>query len=152
MAGNIVRWEPMREMLSLREAMDKLFEERFVGPQWRTMRAADGGGATLALDLYETEDALKVTAPVPGIKPEEVEITITGNTLTIKGETKVEEREEKGNYLRQEVRYGSFQRTMELPTAVQSDKAEAVFDNGMLMLTMPKAEQVKPKSIKINVK
>lgn len=152
MAGNIVRWEPMREMLSLREAMDKLFEESFVGPQWRSMWQADGGGATLALDVYETEDALKVTAPVPGIKPEEVEITVTGNTLTIKGETQVEERVEKGNYLRQEVRYGSFQRSVELPVDVQSDKAEAVFENGMLTLTLPKAEQVKPKSIKINVK
>ena len=152
MAGNIVRWEPMREMLSLREAMDKLFEESFVGPQWRSMWQADGGSATLAMDVYETDQALVVNAPVPGIKPDEVEITITGNTLTIKGETKAEEREEKGNYLRQEVRYGSFQRTMELPTAVQSDKAEAAFENGMLTLNLPKAEQAKPKSIKINVK
>jgi len=93
-----------------------------------------------------------VSAPVPGIKPEEVEITITGNTLTIKGETKAEEREEQGNYLRQEVRYGVFQRSMELPVEVQADKAEAIFENGMLKLTMPKSEQVKPKSIKINVK
>ena len=151
MASNIVRWEPMREMLSLREAMDKLFEESFVGPQWRTLWPAEGASA-LAMDLFETEDALVVSAPVPGIKPEEVEITITGNTLTVKGETKAEEREEKGNYLRQEVRYGAFQRSMELPADVQADKAEAVFENGMLKLTMPKSEQVKPKSIKINVK
>ena len=151
MAGNIVRWEPMREMLSLREAMDKLFEESFVGPQWRSLWQAEGG-ATLALDVYETDDALIVNAPVPGIKAEHVEITITGNTLTIKGETKAEEREEKGNFLRQEVRYGAFQRSMDLPTDVQADKADAVFENGMLMLTLPKAEQIKPKSIKINVK
>jgi HSP20 family protein len=151
MAGNIVRWEPMREMLSLREAMDKLFEESFVGPQWRPLWPADGG-ATLAIDLYETGEALVVTAPVPGVKPEEVEITVTGSTLTVKGETKAEERSEHGNYLRQEVRYGSFQRTMELPVNVQANKAEAVFENGVLTLTLPKAEQVKPKSIKINVK
>ncbi len=151
MAGNMVRWEPMREMLSLREAMDKLFEESFVGPQWRSLWPAEGG-APLALDVFETDDALVVSAPVPGIKPEEVEINITGNTLVIKGETKAEEREEKGNYLRQEVRYGSFERSMDLPTDVQADKAEAVFENGMLKLTLPKAEQVKPRSIKINVK
>lgn len=151
MAGNIVRWEPMREMLSLREAMDKLFEESFVGPQWRSLWPAEGG-ATLAMDVYETGDALVVTAPVPGIKPEEVEITITGNSLTVQGETRAEERSEQGSYLRQEVRYGSFQRTMDLPVDVQADKAEAVFENGMLTLTLPKAEQVKPKSIKINVK
>jgi HSP20 family protein len=141
----------MREMLSLREAMDKLFEESFVGPQWRSLWPAEGG-ATLAMDVYETGDALVVTAPVPGIRPEEVEITVTGNTLTVKGETKAEERTEQGSYLRQEVRYGSFQRTMDLPVDVQADKAEAVFENGMLTLTLPKAEQVKPKSIKINVK
>jgi HSP20 family protein len=151
MASNIVRWEPTREMLSLREAMDKLFEESFVGPQWRTLWPAEGT-SSLVMDLFETDDALVVSAPVPGIKPEEVEITITGNTLTIKGETKAEEREEQGNYLRQEVRYGVFQRSMELPVEVQADKAEAIFENGMLKLTMPKSEQVKPKSIKINVK
>lgn len=151
MAGNIVRWEPMREMLSLREAMDKLFEESFVGPQLQSLWSA-GDSASLTLDLYETDDALVVTAPVPGIKPEDVDITITGNALAIKGETKAEEREEKGNYIRREVRYGAFQRTMELPVDVQADKAEALFENGMLKLTLPKAEQAKPKSIKINVK
>lgn len=151
MAGNLVRWEPMREMLSLREAMDKLFEESFVGPRWANVWPGDGA-ATLAMDVYETEDALVVSAPVPGVKPEEVEITIAGNTLTIKGETKVEEREEKGSYIRQEVRYGAFQRSVELPAEVQSDKVEAVFENGVLKLTLPKSEQVKPKSIKINVK
>lgn len=151
MAGNIVRWEPMREMLSLREAMDKLFEESFVGPQLQSLWSA-GDSASLTLDLYETDDALVVTAPVPGTKPEDVDITITGNALAIKGETKAEEREEKGNYIRREVRYGAFQRTMELPVDVQADKAEALFENGMLKLTLPKAEQAKPKSIKINVK
>lgn len=151
MAGNLVRWEPMREMLSLREAMDKLFEESFVGPRWASIWPGDGG-ATLAMDVYETGDALIVSAPVPGLKPEEVEITITGNTLTIKGETKAEQREEQGNYIRQEVHHGAFQRTMELPVEVQADKADAVFENGMLKLTLPKSEQVKPKSIKINVK
>jgi HSP20 family protein len=141
----------MRDMLSLREAMDKLFEESFVGPQWRSLWQAEGG-ATLAMDVYETGEALVVSAPVPGIKPEEVEITITGNTLVIKGESKAEQREEQGNYLRQEVRYGSFQRSLQLPVDVQSDKADALFENGMLKLTLPKAEQAKPKSIKINIK
>jgi HSP20 family protein len=141
----------MREMLSLREAMDKLFEESFVGPQWRSLWSAEGA-STLAMDVYETDETLVVTAPVPGLKPEEVEITIVGNTLTVQGETKAEQREEKGNYIRQEVRYGSFQRSMALPVDVQADKADAVFENGMLKLTLPKTEQVKPKSIKINVK
>ena len=151
MAGNIVRWEPLRDMVSLREAMDRLFEESFVGPRWTSLWSAENG-ATLAMDVYENEDAFVITAPVPGIKPEEVEITITGNSVAIKGETKAEQRSEKGNFLRQEVRYGSFQRSMTLPLDVQGDKAEALFENGVLTLTLPKAEAVKPKSIKVNVK
>jgi HSP20 family protein len=138
-------------MVSLREAMDRLFEDSFVGPRWTSPWSAENG-ATLAMDVYENEDAFVVTAPVPGAKPDEVEITITGNTVSIKGETKVEQRSEKGNVLRQEVRYGSFQRSITLPLDVQGDKAEAMFENGVLTLTLPRAEAVKPKSIKVYVK
>lgn len=151
MAGNIVRWEPLRDMVSLREAMDRLFEDSFVGPRWTSLGSAENG-ATLAMDIYEDEDAFVITAPVPGVKPDEVEITITGNTVSVKGETKAEQRSEKGNVLRQEVRYGSFQRSMTLPLDVQGDKAEAAFENGVLTLTLPKAEAVKPKSIKVSVR
>jgi len=151
MAGNIVRWEPLREIVSLREAMDRLFEESVVGPRWTSLWSTENG-STLAMDVYENENAFVVTAPVPGVKLEEVEITITGNTLVVKGETKAEHTEEKGNYLRQELRYGSFQRSMTLPLDVEGTKAEAVFENGVLTLTLPKAEAVKPKSIKINVR
>lgn len=151
MAGNIVRWEPLRELVSLREAMDRLFEESVVGPRWTSLWSSENGD-TLAMGVLENDEAFVVTAPVPGVKPEEVDITVTGNTLLIKGETKAEQKEEKGNYLHQEVRYGSFQRSMTLPLDVQGDKAEAVFENGVLTLTLPKAEAVKPKSIKINIK
>jgi HSP20 family protein len=151
MAGNIVRWEPLRDMVSLREAMDRLFEESFVGPRWTSQWSAENG-ATLAMNIYENDDAFVVIAPVPGVKPEEVEITITGNTVSIKGETKAEQRSEMGNVLRQEVRYGSFHRSVTLPLDVQGDKVDAMFENGVLTLTLPKAEAVKPKSIKINVK
>lgn len=151
MATNLVRWDPVREMMPLREAMDRLFEESFIGPRWTPLWAAEGGG-TLAVDLYETDDDLVITANVPGVKPEELDINITGNTLVVKGETRLEEKTEKGNYLRQELRYGSFQRALTLPTDVQSDKAQAVYENGVLILTLPKAEAVKPKSIHINVK
>ena len=151
MAGNIVRWEPLREMTSLREAMDKLFEESMVGPRWASLWSAEDGG-TLAVDLVENEENFVVTANVPGVKPEELEIRITGNTLVIEGETKSEESVEKANYLRRELRYGRFQRSLTLPTEVEADKTEAIFENGVLTLTLPKVEAVKPRSIKVNVK
>jgi len=143
---SIVRWEPFSDLMSLREAMDKLFEDSFVRP--RTLMAPFGV-ADLALDMYETDNELVITAAVPGVKPEDVEITITGDTLCIRGEIKSETKVEKANYYRQERRYGSFSRSINLPVPIQSDKAEARFKDGVLTLTLPKAEEVKPKSIKI---
>jgi HSP20 family protein len=144
---SIVRWEPFSDLMSLREAMDRLFEESFVRPSHRVL--APFGAGELALDVYETDDELVVSAAVPGVKPEEVEISITGDTLTIKGETKTETKVEKANYLRQERRYGAFARTVTLPTPIQADKAEAKFKDGVLTVIIPKAEDVKPKTIKI---
>jgi HSP20 family protein len=138
-------------MLSLREAMDRLFEESVVGPRWHPMWPSSEG-APLAIDMYQTDDAVVVSAATPGVTPEDIEIMVTGDTLTIKGETRFEEKVEKENYIRQERRYGRFERQLSLPVEVESDKAEALFENGVLTLTLPKAEAVKPKSIKINVK
>ena len=144
---SIVRWEPFSDLMSLREAMDRLFEESFVRPTSRFL--APYGAGDLALDIYETDNDLVVTAAVPGVKPEEVDISITGDTLTIKGETKCETKVEKANYLRQERRYGAFTRTVAIPMPVQADKAEAKFKDGVLTVTIPKAEEVKPKVIKV---
>jgi len=90
-----------------------------------------------------------VKASLPGIKPEEVDITISGDTLTIKGEHKEEQKVKQEDYLRKERYYGAFSRSLILPVQVKSDKAEAVFENGILTLTLPKAEEVKPKQIKV---
>ena len=148
--ANIVLREPMREMLSLREAMDRLFEESFVGP--RGWLGLGEEAVSLPLDVYQTENEIVVSAAVPGIKPEDIDISVTGDTLTIKGETVAEERAEEGNYIRQERRYGRFERSMTLPVEVQADKADAVFENGVLKLSLPKAEAVKPRQIKVTVK
>jgi HSP20 family protein len=129
--------------------MDRLFEDSFVQPWSRSQGVPDGG--FLPIDLYETEDAVIVEAPVPGVKPENVDITVSGGTLTIKGETRFEEKVEKENYLRQERRYGSFCRAVALPEGLDSDKAEAGFEDGVLKVTFPKSEEVKPKSIKVKV-
>ncbi len=148
--ANLSRWEPAREMLSLREAMDRLFEESFLRPG--TFGGGESPIAALPVDLYETDDALVVKATVPGVKPEEIEVTITGDLLTIKGEFKSEEKTEKRNYLRQERRFGSFCRQVGLPSGVDSSKAKATFENGVLTLDLPKVEPVKAKTVKVVTK
>lgn len=147
---NLVRWDPFRDMVTLREAMDRLFEESFVRP--RRGLAPSEGVATLALDLFETDDDVTVRASIPGVKPEDIDISITGDVLTIKGETSEEKEEEAGNYHMRERRYGAFQRSLSLPTLVKADKAQAAFENGVLTLTLPKIEEAKPKTIQIKTK
>jgi HSP20 family protein len=137
-------------MVSLREAMDRLFEESFVRP--RNWFASPEGVATLALDVFESDDDVSVRASIPGVKPEDIDISVTGDVLTIKGETSEEKEEKTGNYHLRERRYGAFQRSVSLPTLVKADKAEAVFENGVLTLTLPKVDEVKPKSIQIKAK
>jgi HSP20 family protein len=148
--AELVRWSPARDMVSLREAMDRLFEESFLRP------GLFGGGETpasaLPLDMYETENDVVVKASVPGVKPEDIEVTVTGDLLTIKGEFKSEERTEKQNFIRQERRYGNFCRQLGLPVSVDSGKAEASFENGILTLNLPKVEAVKPKTVKVVAK
>jgi HSP20 family protein len=102
--------------------------------------------------MYETDDAVVVKAAIPGVDPKDVEINVTGDTLTIRGEIRKEEEVKEENYLRRERYYGSFCRSFLLPTRVVADDAEAVFENGVLTLTLPKAEEVKPKSIKVKAK
>ena len=146
---HLVRLEPFREMISLRQAMDRLFEDSFVNPlrTWPELRVGE-----IPVDIYQTEDNVIMKAALPGVKPEEVDITITGDTLTIKGEHKQEQEIKEEDYLYKEHRYGRFSRTVAIPVQVTSDKAEAVFENGILTLTIPKAEEVKPKQIKVKPK
>jgi HSP20 family protein len=147
---NLVRWEPFRDLVSLREAMDRLFEESFVRPRsgWPAPIEAEA----LAVDMYETDDAVVVKTAIPGVKPEDIDISLTGDTLTIKGETKSEEEVKEETYVRREMRCGSFARTLAVPAPVVADKAQAEFENGVLTLTLPKAEEVKPKAIQVKAK
>jgi HSP20 family protein len=148
--ANLVRWDPVRDMMSLREAMDRLFEESFVRP--RGVLAPVEGVGTLALDVFESDDDVTVRASIPGINPDDIGISVTGDVLTIKGQTSEEREEKQGNYHLRERRYGAFQRSITLPAPVNTDKAEAEFKNGVLTLTLPKVEEVKPKSIKIKAR
>lgn len=146
--ANIIRWEPFSELVSLRDAMDRLFEESIIRPRGLIESVTDG----LAVDMYENKDEVIVKASVPGVKPEDIDVSVTGDVLTIKGEFKQEENVETENVIRRERRFGSFSRSLALPTAVNVDKAVAEFENGVLKLKLPKSEEVKPKSIEIKRK
>lgn len=141
-------WNPMTEMAAMQEAMDQLADEAWgrPGPRWRRGERVH----LLPVDVYSTAGELVIHASVPGLDPEDVEITIEGETLTIKGERKAPL--DNVNYSIQERRYGPFARTLTLNIPVQADQAEAVFEKGVLTLTIPKAEEVRPKVIKVKGK
>lgn len=144
-------WDPFKEMMSLREAMDRLFEESFV-PIWRDMARPERRERKLYLpvDVYETDDEFVVTASVPGLKPEDVEITFEDGSLTIRGEIKPPL--ENVNYVICERAYGPFSRTLNFNVPIEADKIEATVQNGLLTVTVPKAEAVRPKTIKVKAK
>jgi HSP20 family protein len=146
----VERWDPFREAISLRDAMNALFQDSFVRPSGPL--AQGGGPATLPLDVAENENEFVVKASLPGVKPEDVRITVHGDTLTIQGESKFEEEKKGERWHLRERRSGSFQRSIMLTTAVNSDKAQAHFEHGVLTLTLPKSEQAKPRQIKIGSK
>lgn len=149
--ADITRWDPFADMVDLRRAFDRMFEDvrpvRFV--------PANGGatdGGYFPVDLYETENDVVIKASLPGVKPEDIDISVTGDHLTLKAESKQETEEKGQNWYRRERRSGSFVRQFQLPTEVQADKAAADFEHGVLKLTLPKAEAVKPKTIKVEAK
>ena len=146
MSDALARWDPLKEMVTLREAMDRLFAESFVRPGSAFPFMGMEGPA---VDMYQTKDDIVVKATLPGIKPDDIDVSVTGDILTIKGEFKEEEKIEEGNYVRKERHMGQFVRELNLPTLVNSDKAKAEFEHGVLTLRLPKAEAVKPKSITI---
>jgi HSP20 family protein len=145
MADYITRWDPFREAVTLREAMDRLFEDSFVPARRRGEPREQA--FRLPLDAYVTPGEIIIVANMPGVKPEGVEITIEGDTLTIKGERPAPL--ENVDYVLQERTYGKFQRTLNINIPVDANKAEAKFENGLLTLIIPKAEAVKPKTISV---
>ena len=147
---SIVRWEPLAEMVGLRRDLDRLFGDSFANP-YRTMGVM-GEQMAIPLDVYQTADEVVVKACLPGVKPEDVDISISGDTLTIKGESSAEEEIKDENYFCQEQKYGIFKRSVVLPADLKTGDAEATFDNGILVLTIPRAEEEKPKTIKIKAK
>jgi HSP20 family protein len=142
------RPSPFGELLSLRRAVDRLFDEDFYRPVAPGANGSDQ--LLLPLDVTTTRDALIVEAALPGVEPETVDITVENATLTITAETVDERTEEGASHLVREIRRGKFSRSVSLPSGLEPDKAQATFENGVLRLRIPKAEQVKPRQIKIS--
>jgi HSP20 family protein len=146
MATEIERWDPFREMTTLRNRLDHLIESTFTRPRGEWL-------ATIfdypALDMYETDGKIKIDIPLPGVKPEQIELTASGNTLTIKGERKAKEEIKEDQYYRHEMHYGTFTRAVTLPETVDAKHPEAVFENGVLMVTFPKTATIEPTRIAI---
>ena len=141
----IRRSGPFGDLLSLRQAMDRLFEESFVTPgTWQF-----GDGQLVPMDVVASDGEIVVEAILPGVKPDEVDITVEGNALTIAGDTTSATSQAEGSVLLKEIRRGRFSRTLTLPDGLEPDKATATFEDGVLTLRIPKAEQVKPRQIKI---
>jgi len=141
------RPSPFGDFVTLRQAMDRLLDDDFRPSRWL---AGGLDGPALPLDVTTTTDSLTIEAALPGIKPEDVDITVENGTVTIAGKTAEERKAEEGSYVLQEIRRGSFSRSVALPTGLEPDKANATFENGILRLEIPKAEQVKPRQIRIS--
>ena len=145
----IVRWEPFSGLVSAQRDFDRLFREAFSPHMGETELSTRSWAPPV--DIYETEEAIVLKAELPGVDPKDVEVRVEDNTLYLKGERKFEKEVKEQNYHRVERSYGSFARSFSLPNSISTDKVKADFKDGLLTLTMPKREEAKPKTIKIDV-
>jgi HSP20 family protein len=145
----IVRWEPFRDLLTTQDRFNRLFNDTFAnvfGNEQLNPKAW-----TPAVDIFETDHNLVMKAELPGIDPKDVEIRVEDGTLYLKGERKYEQEVKEDNYHRVERSYGAFARTFTLPRTINTEDIKADYKDGVLTLTMPKREEAKPKTVKINV-
>ncbi len=148
--SRLVRWDPFREMVSVRNQMDQLVGDILREPSgWHGN--GEHGFRRLPLDLYEDDNGYSVTASMPGIDPEELDISFSENTLTIQGETQAQEVDENAKWHVRERHIGRYMRSITLPAAVNADSIGAAYEDGVLTLTLPKAEEVKPRRIAVQV-
>ncbi len=144
MVNRLTRWDPIRDMISMREAVDRMLDESFA----RGSQSRGTGAWLLPMDAYITDDAIVIRADIPGIEPDDLDITLEGDTLTIRGEIKRDDANNR-KYVLLERPTGKFERTLTINTPIDNDKVEANFNNGVLTLTLPKAEAVKPRQITV---
>jgi HSP20 family protein len=142
----LVRWDPFHEMSAMRRVMDRLFDETWTPTIWHAREHV------IPVDLYETDESVVARAALPGVSAEDVDISVSDDLLTIKGETRHEEKDEREHFLRRELSYGAFSRTLPLPASVDADKATAEYEGGVLTITLPKVEGSRTKTIKIRAK
>ena len=145
----LIRWRPMRGMFSLQDEMNRMFNE-FFGRVPAQIEAEEGMWSPSA-DISESNDSITINAEIPGMSKDDIKVNIQDNTITLKGEKKHEKEEKDANYHRVERSYGAFVRSFTLPAPVQSDKVKASYKNGVLKITLPKTEEVKPKEILIDI-
>ena len=145
----IVRWEPFRDLLTTQREYVRLLKEAFSPMSGETEVSTRSWAPPV--DIYETEDAIVLKAELPGIDPKDVEVRVEDNTLYLKGERKYEKEVNEQNYHRIERSYGSFARSFSLPNSISAEKVKAEYKDGLLTLTIPKREEAKPKTIKIDV-
>jgi HSP20 family protein len=147
----LIRWDPFREMTSLQERMNRLFSDvARVRTPFSEEEITQGAWAP-PVDIYETNDSIVLKAELPGIAKEDIVLEVKDNTLTLKGEKRIESEIKEENYHRVERSYGTFQRAFTLPGTVQQDRVKAKFKDGVLEIMLPKVEQAKPKQIKVDV-
>ena len=145
----IVRWSPFRDIIGLQDEMNRLFDSFSRSSDSPTL--TEGTWAP-SVDIYETKDAIVLDAELPGLNQKEISVTVVDNVLTIKGEKKQEKEVKEENYHRVERSYGSFSRSFTLPVGVKADSIKASYKDGVLKVSLPKAEETKPKQIDIDVK
>ena len=147
----IVRWDPFKDFLSLHDRINRLFEDVWGGERGKLPSLLGERMWSPALDMYETDKDVVVKAELPGLKAKDVDISVDGDMLTIKGDRKFEEEVKEENFYRLERRYGSFERVIPLPADVKKDAIKASYKNGILEVHLPKEEEAKPKRLKVKV-
>ncbi len=148
----IVRWEPFRDLISIQDRMNRIFDEAFRGSRGTEEDWALGGSWAPPVDIYEQDGNLVLKAELPGIDPKDVDVRVENNVLTLRGERKFDEEVQRESCHRVERAYGTFSRSFTLPNMVDTSNIKAEFKDGLLQVTMPKREEAKPKQIPIHTK
>jgi HSP20 family protein len=148
---SVLRWDPFEELREVQRSLDRLFDELAGRRPARRTQAREAAVWEPAVEVYETDQEVVVRAELPGVDPKDVNVTVQDNTVTIEAEAREEQEERGRTYLRRELRYGRFVRSLALPAEVRSDAAKASYRNGVLEVRVPKSERAKPKQVKVEV-